>query len=337
MSVPSTIRTSLLPILVATMAGPLWGGAAPSPVLTTTQPVQAAAPAPAGEAIESTATSVETSPVPAEAALALPYRATAGASVSVDRDYELRSLVLALTNSRASQLIEPVLVVPSQEAEPQSFDALVEDLSIMSRIIQKDLSEEHPLLGDVPAMSSLLLLAGQAQGLGPHLFFPVTRRPKAMYIGGYGALFFLQVDFPLLPPAEQLEQAAAEQQDPVWAETRRSLFEPQTALRPNGAPTAEPYDEGKVQMLQERLKNILRHATNIRSLAPDEWLVIVVQGAASEVGAAAPMADNGLLTPPSGGRTLLTLRARKADIDQYAKDQLDPAQFEQRLQLTVSR
>jgi hypothetical protein len=356
MSVPSMTLKSLLPILLAALAGPLWAGAAPDPVPTMTpEPIQPAAPAPTDDAFAPPAAGVETSPGPVSAdALAQPATPSATvvaatpalpsppgsvSSVSVNgyRDYELASLVYSLANNRASQFVEPVLVVPNAEAEPQSFDALVEDLSIMSRIIQRDLSEGHPLLGDVPAMSSLLLLVGQSRGLGPHFFFPVTRRPKALYVGGYGALFFLQVDFPLLPPAEQLEQGAAEQQDPVWAETRRSLFEPQMAVLPNGTPTAEPYDEGKVQILQDRLTNLLRHATNIRSLAPDEWLVIVVQGAAAEPSVRAPLVDNGLLTPPAGGRTLLMLRARKADIDAYAKDQLDPEQFEQRLQLIISR
>jgi len=359
MSVSSRICTTTLLIVLAAVAGPLWGVSTSSSAPVIASPAAPpAAPAAASLAPESVGSSVAlrpvTTPAPAVPPTAMSVAGEPGSpddvpntqpsvsTVIIDENQDSLSQIVngvVFTTNRGNRAGEPVLVVPGREVEPQSFDPLVEDLSIMSRIIQKSLSDGYPLLADMSAMNSLLInLTGQSPGSGPRLFFPVTRRPKPMYIGGYGALFFLQVDFPLLPPREQLEQAAAERADPVWAETRRSLFEPQTVILPDDAPPAEPYDEGKVQMLKDKLKTVMRHAANIRALEPNEWLVIVVQGTAPEAGAQAPAAAN---APPgvstTCGRTLLTLRARKADIDQYARDQLDPAQFEQRLQLVMSR
>jgi hypothetical protein len=246
---------------------------------------------------------------------------------------------LTALSANASRSTEPVLVVPSKEAEARSFDPLAEDLSIMSRIIQKSLADGY-LLPEISAMDSLIMNLGMpSRNLGPRLFFPASRRLKPMYLGGYGALFFLQVDFPLLPPAQKAEAAPAEKVDPVWAETRRALYKPQAAMLPDGTPPAEPYSEEKVQMLKGRLTEVMRHATNIRVLDPNEWVAIVVRGTLAPGASQAQYPPDNADAEPVAvcGRTIVTLRARKADIDQFAKGQLDPAQFEQHLQFATSK
>jgi hypothetical protein len=230
-----------------------------------------------------------------------------------------------------------VLVVPGRQTEAQSLAPLVEDLTIMSRIVQKSLGDGY-LLPETSATDSLIInLTLPSQNVGPRLFFPLSRRPKSLYVGGYGALFFLQVDFPLVPPAEQAEQIGAEESDPVWSEARRMLYEPPHAgLVADAAPT-EPYSEEKVALLRSRLTEILRHATNIRTLDPNDSVTIVVRGTAA--GAPNPSLDAVTALPGEVpcGRTVLTLRARKGDIDLYAKGRLDPAQFEQRVQITTDK
>jgi len=55
-------------------------------------------------------------------------------------------------------------------------------------------------------------------------------------------------------------------------------------------------------------------------------------------GNASPYEQHQILMLPgtrSEGRTLLTLRAKKTDIDQYAKGQLDDTQFRQRVQIVT--
>ncbi len=73
---------------------------------------------------------------------------------------------------------------------------------------------------------------------GPQALFPSPGRPKPLYIAGYGAMFFIQVDFPLLaPPEKAQEQPAEAQEDTVWAQTKQSLLEPRTAgQRPRKEP-----------------------------------------------------------------------------------------------------
>jgi hypothetical protein len=206
----------------------------------------------------------------------------------------------------------------------------------MSRIIQKNLADGF-LLPEISAMDSLFELTVPSPKVGPHLLFPPTGRPKPMYVGGYGALFFLQVDFPLVPPASQPQETGMEEGDPVWAEARRNLYEPPGAALPTSAVPVEAYSEEKVALLRSRLVELMRHASNIRLPDPNDWVTVVVRGtAAGDSRPALPAAFVPSDEVPCG-RTILTLRARKPDIDQYAQGRFDQAQFEQRLQITMSR
>jgi hypothetical protein len=158
-----------------------------------------------------------------------------------------------------------------------------------------------------------------------------------MYVGGYGALFFLQVDFPLVPPASQPQETSVEEDDAVWAEARRNLYESPGVVLPTGAVPVEAYSEEKVAFLRSRLVELMRHASNIRLPDPNDWVTVVVRGTAAGDSRPAPAAGAFLAEEISCARTILTLRARKSDIDQYAQGRLDQAQVEQRLQITISR
>ena len=243
-------------------------------------------------------------------------------------------------------LTEPVLVIPDAQMEPDALDQVVEDLSIMSRIIQKNLSQDLtlgpvPLLGDLGTMSSVFVSTGKgawAEAAGPQAVFSATGRVKPMYLGGYGALFFLRVGFPLLPPPETPEQpATTKKADPVWAEARRSLVEPDLGVtRDEQAGAApQPYSRENLEALKAQLIASMRHAVNIQGVKPTEWLVFVVQGTARTAGDERPsraLSDAPAATADRYAKTVLTLRAKKADIDLYAADKLDRAQFEQRVQ-----
>jgi hypothetical protein len=248
-------------------------------------------------------------------------------------------------STNANLLTERVLVVPGKPMSPQAIDQAVEDLSVMSRIIQKDAIGEYPAgsLGNLQVSDSLVFGSYlDRSGTGPSLFFPAAGRPKPMYLGGYGAVFFMQVGYPLLPPPQAPQQQPANpQEDPVWADAKRSVFEPQAwPARPQEpAEAAEPYNREQVDALRTALIGTMKHAANIRVLEPTEWVAIVVQGAAPAM--AQPGQDTQSLPASqpapavAAARTMLTLRASKADVDQYAKGQLSQQQFEQRVQIAT--
>jgi len=242
-----------------------------------------------------------------------------------------------------SPLTEPVLVVPGQPMDPQVLGQIVEDLSVMSRIIEKNaLAEYYYTLGGFGEMTAYNAYRISVwNGTGPATLFPSVGRAKPMYVGGYGAVFFIQVNHPLMPPPEApREEPANQQRDPVWAEAKRSVLEPQAwpVLRQEEGEPVEPYNREQVDTLRNALITTLKHATNIRLLEASEWITIVVQGVAPapqapQISSPGPMVLPTTATPTR--RTMLTLRATKADIDQHAKGQLNQQQFEQRLQIVT--
>ncbi len=246
-------------------------------------------------------------------------------------------------NTRATT---PVLVVPAKEMTAETYDRVVEDLSVMSRIIEKSVHTESEGLYSSLVTTSLytkgdsyghtLLLP--SDGAGPQILRSSGGRPKAIYVGGYGALFSLRMSFPLVPPPEAPKASkAGEQTDQVWAAAQRELADPESAVRSRRAgPAGQPYKAEAVEDLKNTLTAALKHASNIRDLEPESWLMVLVQGPAAVPEQPQDSSKQALdLTTQTTGGTLLTLRAKKADIDQFAQGRLDETQFRQRVQIVT--
>jgi len=305
------------------------------------QAASATSAAPATAASEPMASAQPAAPATDAAKPAPPAAAPRSARLSVSRPYPDNAGVAVLGDVPGiGSLTKPVLVIPGKPMDRQAVEQAVEDLSVMSRILDKNAFGEYYSvegLGGVSLYYAYRVPTWSATG--PTLLFPSVGRVKPMYLGGYGAVFFIQVSYPLLPPPEApKEQPAAQPQDPVWAEAKRSVFEPQTRpVLPQGESEAvEPYDGQKVGDVKNALVVLMKHAANIRILEPAEWVAIVVQGpAASAVRDARSPSGMPTAQPavaPTPGKTVMTLRATKADVDLYAKGQLNQEQFEQRLQ-----
>jgi hypothetical protein len=300
----------------------------------------------------STGTVLPSSHPAVTAATAAPAPPSAPAPAAAPSSSSAEQMVLRLNRLLTDDLrgAVSVLVIPAQEMTPETYDRIVDDLSIMNRIIEKSTR----MMGDMGRLYGAVL-GGPGDIATPRILRASGGRPRPMFIGGYGAVFSLTVDFPLLPPPEAPEpNQAAEKIDPMWAQAQQELQDPQAALRlQRGTPQGRAYRAEAVETLRTTLIGLLKHATNIRDLGPDAWVTILVQGPAptTEAGASAavsivggtygggsPYEEHRALVLPgthSEGRTLLTLRARKADIDQYAQGRLDDAQFEQRAQIVT--
>jgi hypothetical protein len=249
-------------------------------------------------------------------------------------------------NDEAS--VELALVIPNKEIDVATAGRIIEDLGIMSRIIEKNVLTPY---GIQQTGWRDVFVGGPSQDVGPRVLFPSLGRPKPLYIGGYGATFFIRVDFPLLPPPadKTQEQPTQAQEDPVWAQTKQSLLRSRTAgAIQQGESAGQPFSQGKVESFRRSLIATMKHAANIRGLEPAEWLTFVVQGAGSPAAGSqrgrttgTAGSERGLTTgtawPALGGgslgRSVMTLRATKADVDACSKGQLSPEQFEQRVQL----
>jgi hypothetical protein len=173
----------------------------------------------------------------------------------------------------------------------------------------------------------------------------------------------MNVDFPLSAPPEaekqQEEKPKKENVDEVWEETRQQIYEPQETIRTGrGAERREvKYDADKVEKLKTTLIESLKHAANIRILKPDESVILSITGSGVSsdkiVGIIGyPGTDQKLVIEKSGGKqitkvytgglpddlqlsspTVLVIRVKKTDIDNFAKGGLNLDGFRQRVQI----
>jgi hypothetical protein len=253
---------------------------------------------------------------------------------------------------------ESVLVVPTPDLPPESVSDLTEDLTVMCRIFDKSLP---------PARSGGLSYGGGGGyggtsgggggyggrsdvfrfGLGPQ-----SQGTQGLYLDGYGALFFIHVDYPLVPtePAEPAQAKPKESTDMVWSQTVKEMSG-QPAEEGPAARTAPVYDSQRVENLKKTLTKTLAHASNIRMRRPQDAITLVV-GALDETRSWGPGRRPGPMFGGSGsGSTggqpgagsaraavrnptgaLLILRVTKADVDALAKGQLTAAQFAEKVQ-----
>ncbi len=251
-----------------------------------------------------------------------------------------------------------VLVIPSAEIKAEDVAAITEDMNVMSRIIEKNLEQARV----APARSGFFALNHDPLvtllGGGGTI--------ESMYLQSYGALFLMRMDFPLsAPPAVEEEKPAEKeaQSDPVWQEMRREMYEPQEAARGSRKEPEQKYDAEKVENLKTTLIKALKHAANIRSLKSDESVILTVTGSSKSSGgrmvpihsrtaslvqrnqvvvqekAGDGTATAGVIATPSSDQTTyfsptaLVIRAKKSDIDEFAKGTLDADQFRQRVQV----
>jgi hypothetical protein len=170
-----------------------------------------------------------------------------------------------------------VLVVPAADLKPEDLAAITEDMTVMSRIFDNKLSQAR-------------LTARRVGWYGDYMYEdynPFLGRDsgtiEAIYLEGYAALFLMKVNFPLSPspsPEEKEEKETEEEDiDPLWKETKQEIYAPEEADRRRRTDRQEEkYDAEKVAEMKETLIKTLKHATNIRTLKPDQSVILTVIG-----------------------------------------------------------
>jgi hypothetical protein len=238
-------------------------------------------------------------------------RAQADFAVQEARSYDLARLEAGL--ERADSLTGGLLVLTSQ-TKAEDLATIIEDLNIMSRILDNKLgrAQRSPRFGQLIELDNLL--GGSRQ--------PGATQTQAMYVQGYAALFFMNVDFPLSPPPQVQVQKVKEGADQVWEQTKRGMMASDKELgleyMHQRDAAARQYDKDTVEQLKATLIKALKHAANIRNLKADESVILMASGT-------------------EASSLILTIRAKKVDIDAYSADKIDYDQFRQRTQILTSR
>jgi hypothetical protein len=300
-------------------------------------------------------------PTTAPVAVAVPAQPEGEAEVAVeaalaDQQEALENVNKSLTligahSGRATSTRS--LVIPKDPPDPKNLTDTEEDMSVMARILEKAVNIKRP-------KSERSATAG-VWSLGTP-----SSAPKNLYIEGFGALFFLNVSFPLLPPAtkEQSSESKSET-DGEWEKTRNELYHPQSSssdLSFNFSPfdsgsyvyttgPAEEYDEDKVTQLKENLTGALKNASHIRRLKGDDTVTVIVTGrnpapiakvtsrrSQNGSSSSSSSSSSSWSTSRSGSQApaaRLIIRAKRSDIESFQKDKLSPDDFRKKVTMFV--
>lgn len=234
------------------------------------------------------------------------------------------------------------LVIRSGGTDDKAFASVEEDLNVMSRILTKAVKEKTLEEDNVTAMGMTirtLAVGGQSA-------------VQNIYLDGYGALFLLNVRFPLLaPPKTADEETPKEAADSTWEEARQELYGSKvSSSRRVWVGKREEFDAKKVARLKDALLKALKNATNIRNVKSGEFITVVVAGAdsgprgrlavqknGSQYNTFAPRQFDYLIGGPRGddGESLMTLRVKKSDVDDFDKGNTDFDKFKAKVTIAV--
>ncbi len=251
-----------------------------------------------------------------------------------------------------------VLVIPEEELNIEQMVRIAEDMTVMSRILDKKI---------YPDLRTGILYGGRG-GYGGYLsgqFFGGAGT-KGIYLENYGAIFVAKVDFPLVRPVDSNEPNKVDDtEDKLWRETKMELYDPEKSHRyvemHKEHQSGPAYDSEKVEALKNELIKALKHATNIRDLNANSQRVIitVIGGGRSTVhtfggsgyggrgggygsrnsgyGGRGGYGGGHTVEVPTtfGARSVLTVWAWKADIDRFAKGQIDFEEFRSKVRVLM--
>lgn len=228
------------------------------------------------------------------------------------------------------------LVLPLGD-EPRDAGAIKEELAIMGRLIEKSLQPESERKSNPFRLEFGGIHLGGRNDL------------DALYLEGYGVVFFIEVDYPLAAAPAREEKAAPTQaaKDDAWEQARREVRgEPdpdddvaEVAIFGN---ESRPFDPARVEALRARLIEALQQARNLKCLRESETVTLVVSGAGPREGAyrkarsvaAAGGGDRSQLyffdAAGGAGRgmgSVMTLRVGKTDLDSLGAGRLKPEEF----------
>jgi hypothetical protein len=245
------------------------------------------------------------------------------------------------------------LVIPKDPPDAKNLTETEEDMSVMARILEK-------------AGNSKRQKSERSASVGAWSLSGSSATAKNLYIDGFGALFFLNVNYPLLAPATKEQPAESKRDtDSEWEIAHNELYRPQSSgsdfnfnFTPfdsgsyaftTGGP-AEEYDEDKVTQLKENLTAALKNASHIRRLKGDDTVTVIVSGRNPGSGAkvtarrshngssSSSSASSWSSTSRSGSQApaaRLIIRAKRSDIESLQKDKLSVDDFRKKVTMFI--
>jgi len=278
------------------------------------------------------------------------------------------------------------LVIPAGEVKAEEIAETVEDMHVMSHILDERFKEKRRIQGFFTDFGDF--------------FGRDSRNTEATYLQGFGVLFLMEVNFAFSPPPRPQAKdptETTEAVDSTWQKARQRVLSPGASPGMDQDDSARDYDNQMVEELKTELVEALKHASNIRNIQPDEWVILTVIGGQRQFGmrfggsppamgggistsrsSTGPGASSGRMGGMSGGgfgggyvvsgyggaggtmaggmgaggfgggvyggmsaygrttsssSTVLTIRTKKSDVDDFAMGELDFEQFQEKVKI----
>ncbi|MBL7189623.1 MAG: hypothetical protein ISS70_25115 [Phycisphaerae bacterium] len=278
------------------------------------------------------------------------------------------------------------LIIPASQVKAKELAETVEDMHVMSHILDERFKEKRRIQGMFTDFGAF--------------FGRDSRGTEATYLQGFGILFLMEVNFAFSPPPKRQAQdptETTEAGDSTWQKARQQVLSPGASPGMDDEDSAHDYDNHMVEELKKELVEALKHASNIRNIEPDEWVILTVIGGQRQFsmgfGSGIPMGGGmsgfrsssrsggssgaaggmgggyggggggGFVVGGYGGvggmmgsgmsggmggmyggmatyggttfssSTVLTIRAKKSRVDDFAKGELDFEQFQEHVQI----
>src|SRR5256714_677998 len=229
--------------------------------------------------------------------------------------------------SSAADAIPP-LVIQFSSTNQNVVQEWEEDLTVMTRLIEEALQHAADEdLTDVPFKLGI-----------PITLVTANRSVRPLFLEGFGALFMIKVNFPVVPPSK-VDEEKPEHPESDWDKARQEIFGRQRQLSWLGGTveSGADYDSDQVETLTKELTEVLKNAANFRNLGPDEYVSITVFGSPNSGAKAVKPSRRKKSEPsdmskeldrtiqelvrnrPARPGTVLTMRVRKGDVDAFSK------------------
>jgi hypothetical protein len=218
--------------------------------------------------------------------------------------------------------------------------ALSEDLTVMMRILEK---AAHAKADGPPTASGIALFS-----------FGQPSSPRVFYLDGYGAMFLINVRYPLLaPPQREDPDGTNGVTNSEWEKAKEEVYgrRATTVSEIRGkAAQGEEFNSQRVEDLKTQIMDDLANAKNIRHLKPDDSVSVVVLGSGPggpvrrwetygpgkrKVAVAEDIRAADSAGPDSGSQSTMTLRVKKSDIDAFAKGKLTAEEFRKTISIQL--
>ncbi|HMC28408.1 MAG TPA: hypothetical protein VKM56_11510 [Verrucomicrobiae bacterium] len=235
----------------------------------------------------------------------------------------------------------PPLVIQFSSTNQNVIQEWEEDLTVMTRLIEEALQRAADEdLTDVPFKLGI-----------PITLVTANRSVRPLFLEGFGALFMIKVNFPVVPPSK-IDEEKPEHPESDWDKARQEIFGRQRQLSWLGGTveSGADYDSDQVETLTKELTEVLKNAANFRNLRPDEYVSITVFGSPNsgaktvkaksrkkseqsdvikeldrtikevqELVQNRPARPGTVQNRPARPGTVLTMRVRKGDVDAFSK------------------